>query len=346
MYRNCIFCSAPLGSNAAIETFPVGRQLAFDAWKGRLWAVCPVCGRWNLSPIEERWESVEEAEKLFRDARLRVQSENVGIAQMPDGTRLVRVGTAVPGELAAWRYGTQLLRRRRRYFITGGLGAAAALAVYGGISALGVSAGGMWIASSWFETRRLQKVIHRIPATDDVSQSAVIRRWHLDGIDLAPTASGTDLEVHIRDAHRKKPDSWSGKVRRHSPDVLVLSGDSARALLARAMVFINRKGATERTLADANRVLTEAGSADNIVRQAAIGSAALGKRAGADPRVIKSVDALVLEMALNEESERRALEGELAALEAAWREAEEIAAIADALPGEAALGRLIDRIAR
>ncbi|MXX56163.1 MAG: hypothetical protein F4Z44_10340 [Gemmatimonadetes bacterium] len=40
---------------------------------------------------------------------------------------------------------------------------------------------------------------------------------------------------------------------------------------------------------------------------------------------------LALEMALNEEQERRALEGELAQLEAAWREAEEIAAIADNL---------------
>jgi hypothetical protein len=37
-------------------------------------------------------------------------------------------------------------------------------------------------------------------------------------------------------------------------------------------------------------------------------------------------------MAANEDVERRALEGELAELEAAWREAEEIAAIADRLP--------------
>jgi hypothetical protein len=36
-------------------------------------------------------------------------------------------------------------------------------------------------------------------------------------------------------------------------------------------------------------------------------------------------------MAAHEELERRALEGELAILEAAWREAEEIAAIADTL---------------
>jgi hypothetical protein len=36
-------------------------------------------------------------------------------------------------------------------------------------------------------------------------------------------------------------------------------------------------------------------------------------------------------MALHEEQERRALEGELAELEQAWREAEEIGAIADSL---------------
>jgi hypothetical protein len=40
---------------------------------------------------------------------------------------------------------------------------------------------------------------------------------------------------------------------------------------------------------------------------------------------------LAFEMALHEEQERRALEGELLALERAWREAEEIAQIADNL---------------
>ena len=41
---------------------------------------------------------------------------------------------------------------------------------------------------------------------------------------------------------------------------------------------------------------------------------------------------VALEMALHEETERRALDGELAMLEAMWREAEQIAAIADRLP--------------
>jgi hypothetical protein len=40
---------------------------------------------------------------------------------------------------------------------------------------------------------------------------------------------------------------------------------------------------------------------------------------------------LALEMATQEENERRAMQGELIELERAWREAEEIAAIADNL---------------
>ena len=45
------------------------------------------------------------------------------------------------------------------------------------------------------------------------------------------------------------------------------------------------------------------------------------------------VDRLALEMAANEDTERRALAGELLELERAWREAEEVAAIADGMFG-------------
>ena len=62
MYRSCIFCSAGLGANLALPRFPVGRTLAFDAAKGRLWVVCPKCARWNLTPLEERWEARFEPE--------------------------------------------------------------------------------------------------------------------------------------------------------------------------------------------------------------------------------------------------------------------------------------------
>ncbi|HEX2167673.1 MAG TPA: hypothetical protein VHG09_10620 [Longimicrobiales bacterium] len=346
MYRNCIFCSAEFGSNDALEDFPVGRRVAFDATKGRLWAICPVCARWNLSPIEERWEPVEAAEKLFVDARLRVQSENVGIAQLPDGTHLIRVGSAVPGELAAWRYGRQLIQRRKRYFIATGASAAAIAALYGGVLALSSGFFGIWMAGNWLDNRRKQKVIHRLPPAGDSGKGTVIRRWHLDGVNLSTQTLDRDLEVHVRDAHQEKPGAWDGKVRRHSHDTLVLTGHDAHAFLSRAMVFVNRKGATEEKLRDANQVLSKVGSAEEVLRQAASNGTAFGSRAGHKPHVIGPTDALVLEMALNEESERRAMEGELATLEAAWREAEEIAAIADSLPGEAAVNRLIDRLAR
>lgn len=46
---------------------------------------------------------------------------------------------------------------------------------------------------------------------------------------------------------------------------------------------------------------------------------------------LSATEGLALEMALHEESERRALDGELALLEAAWRDAEELAQIADAI---------------
>ena len=52
---------------------------------------------------------------------------------------------------------------------------------------------------------------------------------------------------------------------------------------------------------------------------------------------------LALEMALHEEQERRALEGELWILEHAWKEAEEIAAIADSLLLPARTGAFFDR---
>jgi hypothetical protein len=50
---------------------------------------------------------------------------------------------------------------------------------------------------------------------------------------------------------------------------------------------------------------------------------------------LPDVDRLALEMAANEDAERKALGGELRSLEDAWREAEEVAAIADHLLDDA-----------
>src|SRR5580658_5399995 len=115
MYSTCIYCHEDLGSNEVVEHFPVGRRLAFDAARGRLWVVCRKCERWNLTPIEERWEAIEECERLFRDTKLRVSTDNIGLGRAREGLELVRIGDPQRPEMAAWRYGDQFGRRRRRY---------------------------------------------------------------------------------------------------------------------------------------------------------------------------------------------------------------------------------------
>src|SRR5437764_5490868 len=142
MYATCLFCNKSLGANEAFETFPVGKRLAFDAAKGRLWVVCPHCERWNLSPLEERWEAIEDAERLYRDTRKRVATDNIGLAKLRDGTTIVRIGEPLRPEFAAWRYGDQFGRRRRNQMLIAGAGIGALSAiVIGGVTA-GVGVGG------------------------------------------------------------------------------------------------------------------------------------------------------------------------------------------------------------
>src|SRR5262245_30521346 len=110
MYATCLFCDADLGRNEILPSFPVGVRLAFDSARGRLWVVCPSCNRWNLSPLDERWEAIEECERRFRASHLRFSTDNIGLACLREGVALIRIGPALKPEIAAWRYGRLLGR--------------------------------------------------------------------------------------------------------------------------------------------------------------------------------------------------------------------------------------------
>ena len=112
MYATCTFCYAPLGRNEGLESCAVSRRVAFDPAKGCLWAICPHCARWNLAPIEERWEAVEECERRFRGTSLRYSSGNIGLEWLREDLELIRIGPALRPEVAAWRYGRILTRHR------------------------------------------------------------------------------------------------------------------------------------------------------------------------------------------------------------------------------------------
>lgn len=104
--------------------------------------VCRRCERWNLTPLEERWEAVETCEKLFQGTRVRVSSENIGLARHPEGLELVRIGEPLRPEFAAWRYGDPFGRRRTRSIV---LGTAVGVATVGGLT-LGGLLGGLGLA--------------------------------------------------------------------------------------------------------------------------------------------------------------------------------------------------------
>ncbi len=104
------------------------------------------------------------------------------------------------------------------------------------------------------------------------------------------------------------------------------------------MVVANPRGAGRDAVLEGVERIAAAGSPEDYLRAAARDGCVLMPEfeGAASPvgEIFESTPAsrLALEMALHEETERRALDGELAMLEGMWREAEEIASIADRLP--------------
>lgn len=88
--------------------------------------------RWNLAPLEERWEAVEECATLLEKSTLKAGDGKIELGTLVNGTELIRVGGATGAEFAARRYGDRL-RVRRHVAITA---RTAAVAGTGGVAAL------------------------------------------------------------------------------------------------------------------------------------------------------------------------------------------------------------------
>jgi hypothetical protein len=309
MYQSCIYCAAALGSNEAIEEFPVGRRLAFDGIRGRLWVVCRRCERWNLTPLETRWEAIEECERQFRDTRLRVSTQNIGLARLAEGLELVRVGAPKRPEFAAWRYGDQFGRRRRRVITRTAIGVGITAGVVVGSSALlGLSAG--LLPLNLIHIFRHARAGTRIISNDGTPLT--LDHHQLRQFKLRPTESGWHLEV----PHRKGTE--------------ILTGPAAVNAIGLTLPTLNATGASRQDLRTAIQQLEEAGDPETYFAEVEHRARRLGwgyTTIGMLPKPIR----LALEMAAHEDQERVALEGELALLEQSWREAEEIARIADDL---------------
>jgi hypothetical protein len=356
MYTSCLFCHLDLGANHHLSTFPVGRRLAYDAKKGRLWVVCTRCGRWNLTPLEERWEAIDDAERLFRGTRLRMSTDNVGLAQFRGGFELIRVGPALLPEIASWRYGTRLVRfdpeeneAQPGLFIRGArlIARATASALVGYAHAVGFSDDAVLRMRTF---RRGQGVLLR--TNDEYGSPIIVRYQHLGAAELV---------------RPEKDAPWQLKLE-HDSGVATLAEAPALRVAGKMLATLNVGVASASEVQHAIAKLDEAGDPEGYFTRVAslamrtswgrfpdapVGgheephgsfserlALQLANRSfwgrggtGSDEQTplfrLPAVDRLALEMAANEDIERRALLGELEALHAAWKDAEEIAAIAD-----------------
>lgn len=368
MYTTCLFCNESLGRNDVIELFPVGRRVAFDPEKGRLWVICGECTRWNLSPIEERWEAIEDCERRFRATHLRYSTDNIGLAQLREGLELVRIGKALRPEVAAWRYGDVIQRRGsgRILGLATGLARRGIRVAHEALSRITRDDAPSIFADEPLTRLRLYRHRDRVldVLTDERGNRSIIRWGHLDAAELM----------------RPDPHEPWRLVVKHDRGLTTVTGDDGLRTAAKVLSALNAAGALPDDVRRATEKIEDAedeqGYFSRIVAlamrtgwgrfpDAPLSAAPVAAPSSAAERLalhitnrsfwgrgsitsepstlmlrLPLVDRLALEMAANEDTERRALAGELLELERAWRDAEEVAAIADGMFGGAQLEEL------
>ena len=338
MYTTCLHCHANLGVNQGVEAFPVGRRMAFDVRKGRLWVVCSACRRWNLTPIDERWEAIEQCERLFRGTRIRSSTTHIGLARLRDGTELVRIGDPLRPEFAAWRHSSTIIRRRRRNLVIGGVAVAATSATLIGVLATGVGLGLIQVANVGAQVWRKRR--------DD----RIVFRQQSGGGDATAVTAGDldDLELRIPGV-RNEPTLVLELTREARPSLfrrnthVGVEGPEMMTLAGLAMARHNRTAGRPEHLQEAVELLDRAGNpfADPADAEAWLDLQASRTGERYPPTGfwrgrlhlwrLDTPMRLALEMAAHEETERLYLASHLSLLAAAWREAEEVARIADDL---------------
>lgn len=336
MFTHCVFCHRPFEENESLENLRAGRHVAYDPGRGRLWHVCRSCRRWTLAPIEERWEALEELERLVTDrSRLLAETDNIALLRSED-LKIVRVGRTNLDEEAWWRFGREFKRRRdiHRAWNAAGIGGAIVLAGTGAVGAMG---GGFGFYMLYRAVQRFPELGRRIRfgktawrGTASCSGcGAPIRRVPFDEIDrLTISVDGAGAASVRRRCDACTRSSAGGAFEFGSAD-----GDH---LIRRALAYHNYAGAGETELKHAMSAIDHAGSTEGLARRVAAQRVGLGN--------LIPVDSLALEIAVNEETERRLLEMELSELEARWEVEEEIASIVDGeLTPVAELDALRDR---
>jgi hypothetical protein len=309
MYRTCAFCNAALRGDGGPSGLGVGRRIAFDEWRGRLWVVCPACARWNLAPLDDRLEKIEAVARATRDGRVLAASPQVALINWK-AYELVRVGQPPRVELAGWRYGERLrarARERARVVVpltvaAVGLGIAVNVAIGG---SFGVFIWNFGRVADWAYVGLLgnRRVTLSEPLLCEACGSEMrLRARHVQNGRLSNEAH-TDLALVLRCPTCGKEGA-------------LLTGADAAHALRRGLTFLNSGRAARRRAEWAASDVDRAGGPEGLIRDASRGAAPL--------RSLRPERRLALEIAVDEVAE-------VTELERQWTDAEEIAGIADGI---------------
>lgn len=307
MFKTCAFCNASLDGDGGPSGLGVGRRLAFDEWKGRLWVICSRCSRWNLTPLDDRLERIEAVARAARAGRVAAATDQVALIRW-QRYDLVRVGKPMRVELATWRYGERLRSRQRERMMVVvplsiaaiGLGVAANVAAGGG---LGVFVWNMHrIADRLYVAlvgnRRV--TVGEPPICDRCGTLMHLRSRHVQHARVVPDAHA-DIAVVLS----------CPRCRREGAQLI---GPDAVQVLGQGLTYLNVSRSGRRRAEDAARVVEEIGGPDRLLRDLARRELTL--------RSLAPERRLALEIAVDERAEVEELERQ-------WREAEEIAEITD-----------------
>jgi hypothetical protein len=275
--------------------------------------VCQSCGEWNLAPIENRWEAIEECERAYEATIERGSTSQLSIGRSDDVV-LFRVGG--DEELPTLRYGARLKRRFVTHAARRGLRALVKAMYFLGVAGLGAIAGGF---GGMLSGLIVGAVLYEVAAALANPLVASI-----------PTPHGSSVDVTRRELHdaRLVPDEPNGWHLRLRPG-LELRGDDAFEAARLLLPLLTRSAEPLADLRKAvNYIAKKGGTADSVFEAAA---RRRGRRRTARISKLEVHIRLALEILAAREVEARALSDSLQHLRFAWKNADRLAAIQDEL---------------
>lgn len=311
MYTECAFCGGALGGDGGQSGLAVGRRFAFDSWKSRAWVICQRCGRWNLTPLDTRLDTIGSLDRWARLGHLAGTSAQVSLMRV-GSYDLVRIGQPPRVEMATWRYGQRMKARRREQLK---VYVPVAVAVVGVTVAFNAVAGG-----------GIGAMMGNLPGMIDGITTGIIGNRRVAGIEPPICARcGGIMQLrakHVEQArftHTAHSDlALLLTCPRCKQEGALLEGHDADVALRHGMTYVNlkKKKASKRKAEEAAQYLDRHGGPEAFIHNTA--------RLERKLKDLIVQEALAVEMAVDEQAELRELERQ-------WHEAEEIADIADGL---------------